>query len=219
VNRCYFGTPRGPLRRLNWTISALVAGRPLGWDLWAKKRDRGRSASISLSCYDRQMERCRHHWRPRRRFPAGQRFLRWAAGKSAASSCPKSPMIAPDLGQWGVEIVGKARLGPRRASGHQPAREYPQLITLRAAKPSPDALCHLGQVDNLSVDRLGFKFAYHAEFASTSLSTGGPTRPIVRPGAEPHPRQCFPSSTHESGVHPVDRLSGISQRASWLAAE
>ena len=46
--------------------------------------------------------------------------------------------IAPDLGHWGVEIVGKVKAWAKAIIGPtSPPGKYPQLMNLRAAKPVP----------------------------------------------------------------------------------
>jgi len=63
--------------------------------------------------------------------------------------------IAPDLGHWGVEIVGKLKAWAKAIIGPtSPPGKYPQLMN--ANRPWA-AACHLGQVDN-PVGRRSFSF-------------------------------------------------------------
>ena len=70
--------------------------------------------------------------------------------------------IGPDLGHWGVEIVGKVKawakaiIGPTSLPG-----KYPQLINAPGSETGPGPqLVTWGKSTILSVDAHGFKFEY-----------------------------------------------------------
>ena len=82
--------------------------------------------------------------------------------------------IAPDLGHWGVEIVGrvkawaKAIIGPTSPSG-----KYPQLMNAPGSETGPGPqIVTWGKLTILSVDAHGFKFEYTLNSAKHIRSTG-----------------------------------------------
>ena len=70
--------------------------------------------------------------------------------------------IAPDLGHWGVEIVGKIKAWAKAISGPtSPPGKYPQLINAPGSERGPGPqLVTWGKSTILSVDAHGFKFEY-----------------------------------------------------------
>jgi len=70
--------------------------------------------------------------------------------------------IAPDLGHWGVEIIGKVKAWAKAISGPtSPQGKYPQLINAPGSETGPGPqLVTWGKATVLSVDAHGFKFDY-----------------------------------------------------------
>ena len=70
--------------------------------------------------------------------------------------------IAPDLGHWGVEIIGKVKAWAKAISGPtSPPGKYPQLINAPGSETGPGPqLVTWGKATILSVDAHGFKFDY-----------------------------------------------------------
>src|SRR5882762_1113780 len=70
--------------------------------------------------------------------------------------------IAPDLGHWGVEIVGKVKAWAKAIIGPtSPPGKYPQLMNAPGSETGPGPqLVTWGKSTILSVDALGFKFEY-----------------------------------------------------------
>jgi hypothetical protein len=70
--------------------------------------------------------------------------------------------IAPDLGHWGVEIIGKVKAWAKAISGPtSPPGKYPQLINAPGSETGPgQQLVTWGKATVLSVDAHGFKFDY-----------------------------------------------------------
>src|SRR5262249_17316657 len=154
-------------------LSFLRVGRWEG-DLWAKKASGVAGLYIDDHADDRQMEA----------LPAiiGGRaggFPRWGkegfGGGRQSRGIERAKItyeIAPNLGHWGVEIVGtvkawaKAIIGPTSPPG-----KYPQLMNAPGSETGPGSqLVTWGKSTILSVDGHGFKFEY--TLTSTSRSTG-----------------------------------------------
>ena len=91
--------------------------------------------------------------------------------------------IAPDLGHWGVEIVGKVKAWAKAISGPTiPPGKYPQLINAPGSETGPGPqLVTWGKSTILSVDAHGFKIRVHAEFgqAHPVRLEPAPDRPVV----------------------------------------
>jgi hypothetical protein len=70
--------------------------------------------------------------------------------------------IAPDLGHWGVEIVGKVKAWAKAIIGPtSPPGKYPQLMNAPGSETGPGPqLVTWGKSTILSVDAHGFKFEY-----------------------------------------------------------
>jgi len=70
--------------------------------------------------------------------------------------------IAPDLGHWGVEIVGKLKAWAKAIIGPtSPPGKYPQLMNAPGSETGPGPqLVTWGKSTILSVDAHGFKFEY-----------------------------------------------------------
>jgi hypothetical protein len=70
--------------------------------------------------------------------------------------------IAPDLGHWGVEIVGKVKAWAKAIIGPtSPPGKYPQLMHAPGSETGPGPqLVTWGKSTILSVDAHGFKFEY-----------------------------------------------------------
>ena len=70
--------------------------------------------------------------------------------------------IAPDLGHWGVDIVGKVKAWAKAIIGPtSPPGKYPQLMNAPGSETGPGPqLVTWGKSTILSVDAHGFKFEY-----------------------------------------------------------
>ena len=70
--------------------------------------------------------------------------------------------IAPDLGHWGVDIIGKVKAWAKAISGPtSPPGKYPQLINAPGSETGPGPqVVTWGKSTILSVDAHGFKFEY-----------------------------------------------------------
>ena len=70
--------------------------------------------------------------------------------------------IAPDLGHWGVEIVGRVKASAKAISGPtSPPGKYPQLLNAPGSETGPGPqLVTWGKSTILSIDAHGFKFEY-----------------------------------------------------------
>ena len=121
-------------------LSFVRVGRWEG-DLWARKATGVAGLYIDDHADDRQMEA----------LPAiiGGRaggFPGWVnecfAGGRQSRGIEQAKIIyeiAPDLGHWGVEIVGKVKAWAKAIIGPtSPPGKYPQLINLLVAKLAPD---------------------------------------------------------------------------------
>ena len=78
--------------------------------------------------------------------------------------------IAPDLGHWGVEIVGRVKAWAKAIIGPtSPPGKYPQLINAPGSETGPGTqLVTWGKSTMLSVDAHGFKFEYTLNSAKRS---------------------------------------------------
>jgi len=70
--------------------------------------------------------------------------------------------VAPDLGHWGVEIVGKVKAWAKAIIGPtSPPGKYPQLMNAPGSETGPGPqIVTWGKSTILSVDAHGFKFEY-----------------------------------------------------------
>ena len=69
--------------------------------------------------------------------------------------------IAPDLGRWGVEIVGKVKAWATAISGPtSPPGKYPQLMNPPGSETGPGQLVTWGKSTICSVDAFGYKFQW-----------------------------------------------------------
>jgi hypothetical protein len=85
--------------------------------------------------------------------------------------------IAPDLGHWGVDIVGKVKAWAKAISGPtSPPGKYPQLMNAPGSETGPGPqLVTWGKSTILSVDAHGFKFEYTLNSAKhIPFDWGGP---------------------------------------------
>jgi hypothetical protein len=85
--------------------------------------------------------------------------------------------IAPDLGHWGVEIVGKIKAWAKAINGPtSPPGKYPQLLNAPGSETGPGPqLVTWGKSTILSVDAHGFKFEYTLNSAKhIPFDWGGP---------------------------------------------
>jgi len=142
--------------------SQLCAGRPLGGRPLCEKGDRVAGLYIDDHADDRQMEA----------LPAiiGGRaggFPGWVnecfAGGRQSRGIERANItyeIAPDLGHWGVEIVGKLKAWARAIIGPtSPPGKYPQLMNAPGSETGPGPqLVTWGKSTILSVDAHGFRF-------------------------------------------------------------
>jgi hypothetical protein len=144
-------------------LSFVRVGRWEG-DLWARKATGVAGLYIDDHADDRQMEA----------LPAiiGGRaggFPGWVnecfAGGRQSRGIERAKIsyeIAPDLGHWGVEIVGKIKAWAKAISGPtSPPGKYPQLMNAPGSETGPGPqLVTWGKSTILSVDAHGFKFEY-----------------------------------------------------------
>ena len=144
-------------------LSFVRVGRWEG-DLWARKATGVAGLYIDDHADDRQMEA----------LPAiiGGRaggFPGWVnecfAGGRQSRGIERAKItyeIAPDLGHWGVEIVGRVKAWAKAIIGPtSPPGKYPQLMNAPGSETGPGPqLVTWGKSTILSVDAHGFNFEY-----------------------------------------------------------